>query len=92
MDINTGVLLLVAVMNAATLYFTRQTEKNTNSMKDALVKSTSIAAHAAGRDEMRAEAEAEAAVVAKGVTQGIATLAAGDAKVAEGVKQGKNLP
>lgn len=70
MDVNTGVLLLVAVLNIATLYFTRQTEKNTNSMKDALVASTGVAAHAAGRDEMRAESEATAAAVAKGVTQG----------------------
>jgi uncharacterized protein YpmB len=48
LDVNTIVLLIVAVMNAITLYFTRRTEKNTNSMKDALVASTAKASLAEG--------------------------------------------
>lgn len=48
---NSLILLLVAVMNAVTLYYTRKTEKNTNSMKDALVAQTALASHAAGRKE-----------------------------------------
>lgn len=69
-DHNTAVLLLVAVMNAATLFYTRRTEKNTNSMKDALVVSTSAVAHQAGRNEAAAEARDVAATLAEGVLQG----------------------
>lgn len=47
-----------------------KTELNTNSMKDALVASTAKAAHAEGKDEARAEGEAKAAILAKGVLAG----------------------
>lgn len=63
---NTMVLLVVAVMNAATLYYSHRTEKNTNSMKDALVKSTAEASHLAGREEARLEGDVKAATLAKG--------------------------
>lgn len=43
-----------------------KTELNTNSMKDALVASTKVAAHLEGRDEARAEGEAKAATLAAG--------------------------
>lgn len=62
---NTWVLLVVAVMQLITLYYTRKTEKNTNSMKDALVAN----AYREGRAEMKSESEATAASVAKGVKQ-----------------------
>ena len=62
-DWNTVVLVLVAVMNAATLYYSRHTEKNTNSMKDALIISTRAVAHQAGREEMRTEAATTAAAI-----------------------------
>lgn len=41
-----------------------KTEINTNSMKDALVKATGEAAHAAGKEEGRSEGEAKAVIVA----------------------------
>lgn len=67
---NTLALLVLAVMQGFNLYYAHKTEKNTNSMKDALVARTAESAHAAGRDEMRAEGEAKAASVAQGVRQG----------------------
>ena len=58
------ILLGIAALNVIggaigflTLWYTRRTERNTNSMKDALVKATRLAAHAAGREEMRLESE-----------------------------------
>jgi hypothetical protein len=67
-DPTAWVMLIIALINAPTwivsgftLYYTWRTEKNTNSMKDALVKTTGIAAHAAGREEMRAEVAAKKA-------------------------------
>jgi hypothetical protein len=39
-DWNTLALIAVALLNLYTAYIARQTEKNTNSMKDALVRST----------------------------------------------------
>lgn len=69
-------LLGIAIMNAITAWLayrthklTKQVEIATNSMKDALVKATGEASHAAGREEARAEGEARAADVAKGVQQ-----------------------
>ena len=41
-------------------------EKNTNSIKDALVASTALVSHAEGKLEGKAEAKAEQAVFAKG--------------------------
>lgn len=64
--INTVALLIVAIMNATTLYYSRRTEKNTNSMKDALVASTQKEAHSAGLEQGRVEGEAKAAVLAQG--------------------------
>lgn len=52
-EFNSLILLAVAIMNAITLYYTRRTEKNTNSLTTALVKTTKIAAHAAGVKEER---------------------------------------
>lgn len=66
LDLNTVVLLLVALMTSFNLYYTRKTEKNTNSMKDALVARTGEAAHAQGR----AEGIAEGVVRAEGVREG----------------------
>lgn len=54
-SLDTIVLLIVAIMNALTLYYTHKTEKNTNSMKDALVASTAKASHAEGLAEGKAE-------------------------------------
>jgi hypothetical protein len=58
-DVNTVLLLLVAIATAINTYFSRKTELNTNSMKDALVKATGEASQAKGRDEMREEFKKE---------------------------------
>jgi len=58
--------LLIVFMQFINVYYTRRTEKNTNSMKDALVKSTGEASFAAGHDKGRIEGEAAAAILAKG--------------------------
>lgn len=73
LELNSLILLLVAVMNGVTLYYSRRTEKNTNSMKDELVRATGEKAHAAGKEEARAEGEAKAAILAEGAS----TLALG---------------
>lgn len=73
MDIDPNlVLLAIALANVATAILTlltrrdvRTIEKATNSMKDALVKATGEAAHAAGRHEARMEGEAKAAIIAQ---------------------------
>lgn len=52
-DLQTLALLLIAVMNMVTLYYSRRTEKNTNSMKDALVEATAKLSHAEGKEEGR---------------------------------------
>lgn len=69
LDLNTIVLALVGAMTLINTYYTRRTEKNTNSMKDALVASTGQLAHAAGKEEGRIEGEVKAAAVAEGVAQ-----------------------
>lgn len=83
-ELNTWILLVIAITNAGTgvLWFlikqdtlatkiaAELTEKNTNSMKDALVLATDKAAHAAGKEEGRVEGEAKAAVLAEGKLQG----------------------
>jgi hypothetical protein len=80
MDLNTLVLLLVALLNCVTAaiswysnHVVLQTrkdvaiiEKATNSMKDALVKATGEASRAAGVVEGRQEAENKAANIALG--------------------------
>ncbi len=71
--------MVIAVLQAFTAWMTarthtvaietqkqvQQTEINTNSMKDALVKATGEAAFAAGREGMRVESNKEAATLAK---------------------------
>ena len=73
-------LLLIAIFNAITAFLAwrthaaaKETQANvqkietaTNSMKDALVKATGEASHAAGVEEGRAAGEARAAILAKG--------------------------
>jgi hypothetical protein len=56
-DINTVILLVVAVLTIVNTIISRHTEKNTNSMKDALVKSTADFSEAKGRSDMRQEME-----------------------------------
>lgn len=70
------ILLAIAGLNSFTALMawhthklTRQVEIATNSMKDALVKATGEASHAAGKVEGLAEAEIKAADVAKGVAK-----------------------
>lgn len=53
----------------ATQVAVEKTEVNTNHMREQLVTATGEAAHAAGRQEMRQEAEATAATLAKGQKQ-----------------------
>ncbi len=74
------ILLAIAALNAYTAWETRRTrfdtnsntatikelEKNTNSIKDALVKVTREAAHSAGKEEGRVEGEIKAAALAQG--------------------------
>lgn len=74
------VLLGIALLNVVTALVTWRThlvvlpaiskitqlEKNTNSIKDALVKVTGEAAHAAGKEEGRVEGEQKAAILAEG--------------------------
>lgn len=62
-DLNTWVLAGVAIMNALTLYYTRQTEKNTNSLVTSLVNTTAAASDAAGAERARKEGELKAALV-----------------------------
>jgi hypothetical protein len=63
-NLDTIILLIVAIMNGSTLYFTRRVEKNTNSMKDALVAAKAKEAYGAGHDDARVEGEAKARAVA----------------------------
>lgn len=71
LDINTFVLALVGILTAFNTYYSRKTEKNTNSMKDALVASTRTTAHAEGREEQRLEGLSVAAAKAEGVLEGM---------------------
>lgn len=78
-DYNTFMLLLIAIINAgstfmiwwmkqdirATKIAVMQTEVNTNSMREQLVQRTGEAERAAGRDEMRIEAEKKATELLK---------------------------
>ena len=54
-DVNTVIWLVIAILQLYNTYLVRRTEKNTNSMKDALVASTDKASraegHAAGFEE-----------------------------------------
>ncbi len=69
-DLNTWVLLGVAILNGMTLYYTRRTELNTNSLATELNKRTAESAHAAGKEEGRVEGIAKAAVLAEGQLAG----------------------
>lgn len=63
LDLQTMFLLMIAAMNMVTLIISRRTEKNTNSMKDALVDATAKASHAEGMTDQRKEtADVRAAV------------------------------
>ena len=66
LDPNVVMWALVGAINLATLYYTRRTEKNTNSLKDELVASTKSSSHAAGLEEGRLAGERKAAVLAQG--------------------------
>jgi hypothetical protein len=46
---------MVAVATAVNTYYSRRTEQNTNSMKDALVAKTAEASHAQGEAKGRAD-------------------------------------
>lgn len=50
---NSILLLAVAVLTSVNTYYSRKTEKNTNSMKDALVLTTAIASDAVGFERGR---------------------------------------
>lgn len=63
-DLNTWVLFAVAVMNAMTLFYTRKTEKNTNSLVSNLLDKTAQASDAAGATRARKEGELTAALKA----------------------------
>jgi hypothetical protein len=58
--------LVTAMLTVRTHNLALQTEKNTNSMKDALVKATGQAQHAAGMEAGRAEGAVKAAALAEG--------------------------
>jgi hypothetical protein len=62
--VNSVMLLMVAVITYNTNKITKQTEINTNSMKDALVASTKLASHAEGLAQGQAEGKALAAEIA----------------------------
>lgn len=71
LDFNNLVLLAIGVCTAISAYFNWKTQRDmrqvhiaTNSMKDALVKSTADASFAAGRDEARIAGEHTAEVLA----------------------------
>lgn len=66
LDINTLVLLLIGVLALINTYYSRKTEKNTNSMREQLVQRTGEASHAAGKLEGKAEAAITAATLAEG--------------------------
>jgi uncharacterized protein (UPF0333 family) len=70
-DLNNVILLAIAILTAFTTimtYFTRSDMKKveiaTNSMKDALVKSTAEASYAAGEKVEREKGEQKAALLA----------------------------
>ncbi len=74
MDTNNLVLLFIAAMNVVTAFLswrthqlTQKVEVATNSMKDALVKATGEASHAAGMVEGLAQGAAEKALFNAGV-------------------------
>lgn len=61
-DVEQALLIAIAILNfltaiitGITLYYSRRTEINTNSMKDALVSATSRADRAEGKEEGRLE-------------------------------------
>lgn len=63
-SLNSVILLMIAVLNTYSVYIAHRTEKNTNSMKDALVAATAKASLAQGL------AAGTAAGKAQGLAQG----------------------
>lgn len=99
-DPNNWVLLIIAVvtgifsaptwiMAGITLYYAHRTEKNTNSMKDALVAKTAAASHAEGREEGRQEG---VAVTAAAATMAADALAAAKAPAEVTIVQDESHP
>lgn len=78
MEPNTVGLIIIGILTLMNTYYTRKTENNTNSMKDALVAQTKESAHAAGKEEGRVEAKATAALIAEGVHRGENAKKVGD--------------
>lgn len=58
--------MITAVVSGLTLMYSHRTEKNTNSMKDALVQKTAVASDLLGYRRARLEGEAKAKGVAEG--------------------------
>jgi hypothetical protein len=77
LDFNTVALLIIALINVVTAFLaarthalTQKVEVATNSMKDALVRTTRSEAHAAGVEEGRLAGVAKAATLEEGRQQG----------------------
>lgn len=80
----TAVMAYLARRDAKeTKVLAKQVEVATNSMKDALVRTTGEAAHAAGKEEGRIEGEIKAADVAKGRLTATGQTAAAPIPVAD---------
>ncbi len=67
---NTVALIILALITWSTRTNIQKIEVATNSMKDALVKATGEAEHAAGKEEGRTESARTAAALAQGVIEG----------------------
>ncbi len=67
---NTVALIILALITWSTRTNIQKIETATNSMKDALVKATGEAQHAAGKEEGRVESARRAATLAQGVLEG----------------------
>lgn len=70
LDLNNVVLLAISVLVLINTIYSRQTYHNTNSTKDALVKSEKGVSYSEGHDAGRAEGEAKAATLARGRLEG----------------------
>lgn len=67
LDLNILGLIVLGLVQLINLYYTRRTEKNTNSMKDALVAQAGILGHAAGVVAGKAEAVSTATMLAEDI-------------------------
>jgi hypothetical protein len=54
-EVNTLILLVVAIVTAINTYYSRRTEKNTNGLKDALVRAEKKLSKQEGRNEVHEE-------------------------------------